>query len=403
MTKRVLCVGEEQALWRELRDPGSSFSGQWAAEFAKTGPEALAWAEQGNFDAVVADVQLFDMSGVDLLDAIMQRQPNAFRIVVSEHGDLESTVRCIGKAHHHLLKPCDAAMLLNALNQASSGPEWKPGPNVQRLIGKMRWVPSPPTLYFRVALEMESPGASVDRIGEIIAEDPPITAKVLQLANSAVFGLQLQVNQPGEAVAYLGLEATRSLVLLAHTFSEFDGLPRVGFSVDELWYHSVLVGQFAREIALLEQQESEPGEQTYSAGLLHDLGKILFAANVPTPFGKAVTVARQDQRNLHEVETEILGANHAEIGACLLAIWGLPAEIIEAVALHHQPCAAAHKGFGPLTAVHAADAFAHQLAPDHPHIVALELDQAYLQQIGLAQRVEFWRRHCQDLNVEAGC
>ena len=403
MTKRVLCVGEDQALWRELRDPASGFSSQWRAEFAQTGPEARARAEQGNFDAVVADVQLFDMSGVDLLDEIMRRQPNAFRIVVSEHGDLESTVRCIGKAHHHLLKPCDAMMLLNALNQGLSAPVWTPGPNVQQLIGKMRWVPSPPNLYFRVALEMESPSASVERIGQIIGEDPPITAKVLQLANSAVFGLQIQVNQPAEAVAYLGLEATRTLVLLAHTFSEFDGLPRVGFSVEELWYHSVLVGQFAREIALLEQQESEPGEQAYSAGLLHDLGKILFAANVPTPFGEAVTAARQESRNLHELETQILGANHAEIGACLLAIWGLPSAIIEAVALHHQPRAASFKAFGPLTAVHAADAFAHQSAPDHPQTLPLELDQTYLQEIGLAQRAEFWRRHCQDLNVEAGC
>ena len=399
--KRLLCVGEEQALWRELRSPAAGFSKEWRAEFAQTGPEALAWAEQGDFDAVVADVQLFDMSGVDLLDEIMQRQPNAFRIVLSEHGDLESTVKCIGKAHHHLLKPCDVGMLLSALNQGLTPRSWTPGANVQNLVGKMRWVPSPPNLYFRIAMEMESPTASVETIGEIIAQDPPITAKVLQLANSAVFGLQLQVNQPAEAVAYLGLEATRTLVLLAHTFSEFEGLPRVGFAVQELWFHSVLVGQFARQISMLEQQESDPGEQAYAAGLLHDLGKILFAANLPAPFGQAVTAARQEHTNLHEVETRMLGANHAEMGACLLAIWGLPAPIVEAVALHHQPSAATLKTFGPLTAVHAADVFAHQMAPDHPDVVPLQLDEAYLQELGLLDRSEFWRGHCQDLEVRA--
>lgn len=399
--KRLLCVGEEQPLWQELRSSSPRFSKEWRAEFAQTGPEALAWAEQGNFDAVVADVQLFDMSGVDLLDEIMQRQPNAFRIILSEHGDLESTVRCIGKAHHHLLKPCDVGMLLSALSQGLTPQSWTPGAQVQNLVGKMRWVPSPPNLYFRIALEMESPSASVETIGEIIAQDPPITAKVLQLANSAVFGLQLQVNQPAEAVAYLGLEATRTLVLLAHTFSEFEGLPRVGFSVQELWFHSVLVGQFARHVSLLEQQESELGEQAYAAGLLHDLGKILFAANLPAPFGKAVTVAREEQTNLHEVETRLMGANHAEMGACLLAIWGLPAPIVEAVALHHQPSTATLKAFSPLTAVHAADVFAHQMAPDHPEVIPLQLDQAYLQELGLLDRAEFWRRHCLELNVRA--
>src|SRR5262249_15122981 len=111
--KRVLLVGEDQPLWREIRNQPSGFSGQWQAEFAQTGPEALAQAEQGDFDAVVADVQLCDMNGVDLLDEIMRRQPKALRIVVSEHGDLESTVKCIGKAHHHLLKPCDATQLIH--------------------------------------------------------------------------------------------------------------------------------------------------------------------------------------------------------------------------------------------------------------------------------------------------
>jgi HD-like signal output (HDOD) protein/CheY-like chemotaxis protein len=399
--RRVLFVGEDQPLWQEVRNQPAGFSTQWTAEFAQTGPEALAWAEQGEFDAVVADVQLCDMSGVDLLDEIMRRQPKAFRIVVSEQGDMESTVRCIGKAHYHLLKPCDVAMLVSALNQDLTPGSWVPGANVQALIGKMRWVPSPPSLYFRIALEMDSPAASVETIGQIIAQDPPITAKVLQLANSAVFGLHLQVNQPAEAVAYLGLEATRTLVLMAHTFSEFDGLPRVGFSVDELWFHSVLVGQFARQIVLLQQQEPDLGEQAYAAGLLHDLGKILFAANLPVPFGQAVNLARQEKTALHLLETRILGATHAEIGACLLAIWGLPTPIVEAVALHHEPAAASHKAFGPLTAVHAADVFAHELAPDHPDVVPLELDQPYLQQLGLLDRAEFWRRHCHDLNTQA--
>lgn len=401
--RRVLFVGDDQPLWQEVRSQPPGFSGDWTAEFAQTGPEALAWAEQGNFDAVVADVQLFDMSGVDLLDEIMQRQPNAIRIVLSEHGDLQKTVKCIGKAHHHLLKPCDIGMLISTLNQGLTLKSWLPSQSVQALIGKLRWVPSPPNLYFRIAREMESATASLETIGDIIAQDPPITAKVLQLANSAVFGLQLQVNQPVEAVAYLGLEATRTLVLLAHTFSEFERLPRVGFSVEELWFHSVQVGQFARQIALLEQHTSDLGEQAYAAGLLHDFGKVLFAANLPVDFGQAVTLAREEHVNLHLTENQTLGGSHAEIGACLLGIWGLPTPIVEAVALHHRPMAASQNVFGPVTAVHAANVFAHEMAPDNQTGAPLELDQAYLQQLGLSDRAELWRRHCQDLNPQAAC
>jgi CheY-like chemotaxis protein len=147
--KRVLFVGQDQPLWREVRNDSAGFSGHWTAEFAQTGPEALARAEQGNFDVVVADVQLLDMSGVDLLDAILQRQPQALRILVSEQADLQNTVRCIGKAHHHLLKPCDIATLVHALEQGLTSNSWRPSKSAQELLGKLRWVPSPPDIYFR--------------------------------------------------------------------------------------------------------------------------------------------------------------------------------------------------------------------------------------------------------------
>ena len=401
--KRVLFVGEDQPLWQEIRNRPADFSSQWTAEFAQTGPEALSQAETGSFDAVVADVQLFDMSGVDLLDSILRRQPQAVRILVSEQADLQNTVRCIGKAHHHLLKPCDLATLIHALEQGVRSRSWMPGKSAQDLLGKLRWVPSPPNVYFRIAMEMDSPRASVETIGEIIRQDPPTTAKVLQLANSAVFGLHLQVNEPAEAVAYLGLEATRTLVLLAHTFSEFDRVPRAGFSVDELWFHSVRVGQFARQISLLEEQPSDVAEQAYAAGLLHDLGKVLLAANLPVPFGQALLMAKEQALHLHQAETQLLGASHAEIGGSLLAIWDLPAPIVEAVALHHQPSLSVHKEFQPLAAVHAADVFAQKIGSGQTAAAPLELDQAYLAERGLAERAELWRRHCAEMDLPSVC
>jgi HD-like signal output (HDOD) protein/CheY-like chemotaxis protein len=394
MKKRILFVGENQPLWQEFQAHAARSGGEWLPEFAGNEPEALAQIEQCEFDAVVADIQLPDTKGVELLDEIMRRQPNSLRVVLSDLADSKSTLMCVARAHRHLLKPFDVTTLINALNQAIALETWLPSAAVQNLTARMRWVPSPPSVYFQVLSEMQSPNASVETIGELIAKDPAISAKVLQLANSAVFGLQLQVISPVEAVTYIGLETTRALMLLAHTFSSFEPLQPAGFSVESLWRHSLFTGHFARAIAQAERSGHELSEQAFAAGLLHDIGKLLFAANLPKPFSQALSLAREQHCGLWYAESQVLGACHAEVGACLLGIWGLPTPIVEAVALHHFPTRRTEQLFTPLTAVHAANVFEHEAQPENAATNSAEIDSGYLEELGLDHHVEEWRRSC---------
>ncbi|MGD0411055.1 MAG: HDOD domain-containing protein [Verrucomicrobiota bacterium] len=395
MKKHILFVAKDQALWNEFQAHAAAVEGEWLAQSAGTGAEALALAQQFNFAVVVADILLPDMSGLELLDQFMQRQPSAHRLVLSDVSDTVNTVKCMGKPHHHLLKPFGVRTLLNALNQAFAHEAWLPSQAVHGLIAQMRQVPSPPRTYFKVVEEMRSPRASLERISELIAEDPAITAKVLQLANSAVFGLELQVSQPLEAIAYIGLETTKALVLLAHTVSTFDQTKLAGFSVEALWRHSVSAGQIAQKIALMEKGGLEVAEQAFAAGLLHDLGKLLLCANLPGLFAKTLALAREDKCPFWEAETQLFpNAGHAELGGCVLGIWGLPRPIVEAVALHHAPRQLAGPGFHPLTAVHAADILDHEMNPDPSVLVPTPIHAGYLAELGLAHRAEHWRRQC---------
>ena len=395
MKKRILFVAKDQALWSEFQAHTPSLEGEWTAQSARTGLEALALAQQVSFAVVVAEVLLPDMGGLDLLDQFMQRQPSAHRIVLSDVADKENTVKCMGKPHHHLLKPFGIRTLLNALEQAFAHEVWLPSHAVHGLITQMHQVPSPPTTYFKVVEELQSPQASLERIGELIAEDPAITAKVLQIANSAVFGLELQVSQPLEAIAYIGLETTKALVLLAHTVSSFDKGKLAGFSVEALWRHSVSTGQMAQKIALLEKGGLETAEQAFAAGLLHDLGKLILCANLPGLFSKIVALARDEKCAYWDAEAQLLpNAGHAELGGCILGIWGLPRPIVEAVALHHCPRQLAGPGFHPLTAVHAADILDHEMNPDPSVLVPTPIHAGYLAELGLAHRAEHWRRQC---------
>lgn len=390
MKKEILFVGSSRELGESFAV--SSASQEWTVRFAADEGEALSLLEAVEFNAVVADGELSSMFGVDLLDKILQQQPRAQRIVLSDIADVPGTLQCVGRAHYHLAKPCGVSTLISALEQASAREAWLPSEAVQGLIARMRYVPSPPTLYFQIASEMQSPTGSVDRVGELIAQDPAIAAKVLQLANSAVFGLQLQVVHPAEAVNYLGLETTKALVLVAHTFAPFLHMELAGLSVESLWHHSVVTGQIARWIAKQQGGAPDVCEQAFAAGLLHDFGKLLFAANLAEPFAQVLALARAQRRCVWETEVQVMGTCHAEVGACLLGIWGLPTPLIEAVALHHQPERLVCAEFGPLAAVHIANVFEHETSPDQSAFVPAQLNHEFLREAGLELQLQEWRQ-----------
>jgi len=393
--KRILFVGEDIELWEELRNLQLEGQSEWDYAFAKTGLQALNSLTQSPCDAVVADMQIPGMNGAQLLDEIIQRNPATLRFIRANLSDQQAAMKCIGTAHQYLLKPSDASTVHHALARAFNLESWLPGETVQKLISQMRKLPSPPNLYFQIVAELQSPDSSLEKVGSLITQDVGLSAKLLQVVNSAVFGLQMQVVKPVDAVLYLGMETTKSLVLLAHTFSYFDKVKTATFSVDRLWRHSVATGKFSERIARAENASIEVLGQSFTAGILHDIGKLLLAANLPEEFKQILAKASADKITVCEAETAVVGVPHAELGACLLAIWGLPTPIVEAVALHHHPARFFSKTFCPLTAVHAANAIDHELDQQRNTTGAVQaVDLNYLTELGLAERYANWRDLC---------
>jgi HD-like signal output (HDOD) protein len=392
--KRILFVGEDMDLWEELRNHHSSGQADWDYAFAKSGLQALNSLAQSPCDAVVADLQMSGMNGAQLLDEVMQRTPDTLRFIRASLADQQAAMKCVGTAHQYLVKPSDSATVRHALARAFSLESWLPGAQVQKLISQMRKLPSPPNLYFQIVAELQSPDSSLDKVSALISQDVVLSAKILQVVNSAVFGLQMQVVKPVDAVLYLGMETTKSVVLLAHTFSYFDKVKTAEFSVDRLWRHSVTTGKFAEQIARSEGASVEVTGQSFTAGMLHDIGKLLLAANLPAEFKEMLNRAKADQLTFDQAERASLGVAHGELGACLLGIWGLPTAIVEAVALHHCPSQFLSKSFCPLTAVHVANAIEHELDKLPGVGPAQPVDLQYLTELGAADRVDRWRNLC---------
>src|SRR5262249_45031659 len=141
-------------------------------------------------------------------------------------------------------------------------------------------LPSLPKLYTTIVDQLNSPDSTARQIGETIGQDMGMTAKILQLVNSALFGCPRRISDPVQAVSILGLHTVKSLVLSHSVFSQFKVAASAHFSFEALWQHSLQVATLARQIARSQDQDRTVVEEAFTGGLLHDVGQLAIATNL---------------------------------------------------------------------------------------------------------------------------
>lgn len=391
MKKRVLFVDDEPTLLKMYRVVFEQEQSDWDIVFANGAVEALDLMDKSPFNVIVSDMRMPGMTGAELVLEVMKRYPLTSRLIMSGYADQESVAQCLSATHQFLPKPCQLNVLRDTLSRVCALDDALMDPRIKNLVSQLNTIPSIPSLYFRIMEALSSPDASLSQIGEIISQDPGMTAKILQLVNSAFFGIARRISNPVEAIQMLGVGTVRSLVLSLHVFSCFDHVQFKNFSIERVWTHSLMTARIAQKIAKLEKVDRAVLDETYVGGMLHDIGKVMLASSLSEPYQQAATIAQERKVAMVEAEREVFGVSHAEVGAYLLGLWGLPITIVEAVALHQVPGRSAIKAFCPLTAVHAANVFEHQLNPNSPNGKTPELDMDYLAELGLADRVKVWR------------
>ncbi|MEK7352545.1 MAG: response regulator [Nitrospirota bacterium] len=389
--KQLLFVDDEPKLLDGLKRSLRPMRHEWNMTFVTSGAEALRVLEQAPFDVVVSDMRMPGMDGAQLLNEVQQRYPQIVRIVLSGHSDQEMIYQSIAATHQYLAKPCESELLRVAVMRACALRELLGNGSLRRLVTGMQQIPSQPALYAEIRREAESKNASIGTIGAIVSKDMGMTAKILQLVNSAYFGLRGTVSTAEQAVNLLGLDTVQALVLTVHVFSQFAPTHGSRFNMDRLWEASTETGSLARAIAKVEQAPALVIDQAYTAGLLHDVGMLVFAANVLKRYDATLTMAYEQGIPLWEVERQEFGATHADVGAYLLGLWGLSDPIIEAVAFHHRPAECVGATFSPLTAVHVANVLQQELSQQATGGVPSQIDLTYLDSIHLTDRLPHWR------------
>ncbi len=360
----------------------------WEMSFAIDSEDALAQLEEKGADVIVSDAQMPGVDGLALLQLVRMRHPETARIMLTGQVKKDQTYEAVGLVHQFLAKPCPPEELQCAIDRALHLRALLDDHTLRGVVSRMRALPSQPDVYTRLMRAVRSEDVGMDDIAAIVEENPSVAARVLQLVNSAFFGLPRPTASIKEAVVFIGTKTLRTLVLSVEAFRDLEmGAGTAGLSTDALQEHAVTTARFAAEMVPAADREA-----AYSAGLLHSIGVLVLGSQLPEEWDRIVNEARQEQRSLLDVERLVLGVDHGQIAAALLSLWGLPHDVIEGVAQHLHPAPVSGFGGRLVAVTHVASRLADELKG--PYLIGIPgtpIDHDYLRADGSESALEDWR------------
>ena len=365
---------------------GSLLGADYEVYTVSSGKDGLEFLKRTPVDIVISDLVMPEMNGQEFMAAVSREHPDSMRIVISAHEDQLTVAQCLMFGHRYFSKPFDLKTLAAVLKRICHLKHLVGTEKLKRVVSGLGALPTPPKLYHRLSQAISSAYSSLDEIAGIVQEDPGLTVKLLQIANSAYFGTAQKVITPAEAVQIIGLEVLRALVLCVHAFKFYQDRNFKSISAAELWDHSLRTASAAQKLARYENLPPASCEAAFVSGLLHDIGKLVLAANADTDYRVVMERSRTDGTPVDQVEWEVFGATHAQIGAYLLGLWGLPEAIVSNVELHHSLDLNTNSGFTPAAAIHIAQFL--ERSPDR----ISQLDTRFLKQLGVENRISEWER-----------
>ncbi|MBL8700181.1 MAG: HDOD domain-containing protein [Alphaproteobacteria bacterium] len=334
---RVLFVDDEPNVLEGLRRLLRSKRNQWDMRFATGGAEALAVMAAEPIDVLVSDMRMPGMDGADLLAAVAKKHPDTVRFILSGQSDSDALFRAIGTCHQYISKPVPSDSLVQSIERSLRLRAIMRSPRVRAAISGLPSVPSPPAIYSTLLAELRLGVPHLDRIERIIARDPGLSAKLVQIANSAYFRRLREVHSLASAINFLGFDLVKAVVVNLAVVAqlrcrEIDGRP-----IESVIDYSLDCAAMARQLAEAEGLPPSVCGDAFMAGLLHEIGLLVLADNFPAQMSEIAAAARAAREPATARERAAFGACHAQIGACILGTWGFLDTIVEAVMHHHDP------------------------------------------------------------------
>ncbi|MBK7859257.1 MAG: HDOD domain-containing protein [Archangiaceae bacterium] len=386
--RRLLFVGGDVDQVAQLRADAARKALPWEISSASDPLRALTQLAAGAPDVVIAQAPAGRPDMRILLQQVRQQYPKTACIAFCRK---PAEVAPGAGAVQWVPYQTDAAALQQYIERSFTLQRQLGSDAVERVGGNLEDLPSVPSTYLAITQAAARPETGLSDIARIVEGDPVLSLKVLHLVNSAFFGIARRTTSIAEAVALLGIEQLKGLVLATHVFGALQGLEPAGFSLTEFQRYSVRAARLAKSFI----DDRRLADDAFTAGILHDVGKMVLALRMKEAFGQVLARVSERGERVEDVERELLGVTHSSVGAYLLSTWEIPFSIVESVAFHHQPSMLGGAPSPVLAAVHAADALIGIVCCNEPED---RLDVAYIERAGFGPRLNEWRRR-----VEVEC
>lgn len=368
----------------------AEYGDNWCLSFCLSAEAAIDVCKNNKVDAVISDIDEANFSVLDFFADLKLLEPTILRVLFVDGSRVSKYKNSLGLINTFLIKQSSYKHLDNLLERSivlhsilSSDESMG---NV--LASKL---PSVPSVYQKLLSIINDETAGMQDVAKLIAHDAAMTTKVLQIVNSSFFGLRRSITNATDATVMLGLETIKGFVLSQQVFKSFENLDIPLSLLEELWNHSLLTAYIARHIVKIENGSQEQIDAAFTAGILHDVGKLVMLEQLPSVYKQYAQAIVKDNQDSVKVEKMIFNTNHALMGAALLDHWGMPDLLIEAVAFHHKPVWY-HNNFSIVIAVHVADCLAHEFVDND--MDSLRMNPAALRTANVLLDTRHWREEC---------
>ena len=363
---------------------------EWEVVGFKDPLEALAAVKIKPPDLILSDQLMPGMQGSQLLERVRAVSPTTIRVIMSGYVALNK-LTLITSAHQYIAKPFDASKLRELVRRSFAAQERVVNAGLQTVVTALSSIPSLPQVHQSLLHELEDDRTGSTAIARMVAEDPGLSQKALQLANSPLFGKGYLITSPVDAVMCLGTDMIAAIVLSQNLFRHYEATKRPEMDLTRVWSHCWETACLAQHICRERRLASKIGDEAFLAGLMHEIGRFILIDNFPDQFKAACDGARAAKMPLTVRLRETFQAAPAQVGAYVLELWGLPPSVVSAIGELDSPENDQGNGFTMTSALYIADHIASARFPADSFPVE-PWKKEYLKSIGCAEDVATWEQ-----------